>query len=85
MLAQQLLRLAADWSPLPVLLLVFRGSLAAGRCCNQFGDHRALAGPGRGVAGATSTLPPEPLVVCTALGAVASFLVPIGHHGNLLI
>ena len=30
-------------------------------------------------------LPPEPLLVCTALGAVASFLVPIGHHGNLLI
>ena len=30
-------------------------------------------------------LPPEPFVVCTALGAVASFLTPIGHHGNLLI
>ena len=24
-------------------------------------------------------------MVCTALGAVASFLTPIGHHGNLLI
>lgn len=30
-------------------------------------------------------LPPEPFVVCTAVGAVASFLTPIGHHGNLLI
>ncbi|MEO8125823.1 MAG: hypothetical protein ABI822_01965 [Bryobacteraceae bacterium] len=30
-------------------------------------------------------LPVEPFVVCTALGAVASFLTPIGHHGNLLI
>lgn len=30
-------------------------------------------------------IPPEPLVVCTALGAVAAFLTPIGHHGNLLI
>ena len=24
-------------------------------------------------------------MVCVALGAVASFLTPIGHHGNLLI
>ena len=24
-------------------------------------------------------------MVCTAMGAVASFLTPIGHHGNLLI
>jgi di/tricarboxylate transporter len=30
-------------------------------------------------------LPPAPFVVCAALGAVASFLTPIGHHGNLLI
>jgi len=30
-------------------------------------------------------LPPAPFVVCTAMGAVASFLTPIGHHGNLLI
>ena len=30
-------------------------------------------------------LPPIPFVVCTAMGAVASFLTPIGHHGNLLI
>ena len=30
-------------------------------------------------------LPPTPFVVCTAMGAVASFLTPIGHHGNLLI
>jgi di/tricarboxylate transporter len=30
-------------------------------------------------------LPATPFVVCTAMGAVASFLTPIGHHGNLLI
>lgn len=30
-------------------------------------------------------LPPLPLVICVAMGAVASFLTPIGHHGNLLI
>ena len=30
-------------------------------------------------------LPPQPFIVCTALGAVTAFLTPIGHHGNLLI
>ena len=30
-------------------------------------------------------LPALPMVVCIAMGAVASFLTPIGHHGNLLI
>jgi di/tricarboxylate transporter len=28
---------------------------------------------------------PEPYVVTVAMAAVASFLTPIGHHGNLLI
>jgi di/tricarboxylate transporter len=30
-------------------------------------------------------MPAEPFVVCAAIGAVASFLTPIGHHANLLI
>ena len=29
--------------------------------------------------------PPEPFVVTVAMAAVASFLTPIGHHGNLLV
>jgi di/tricarboxylate transporter len=29
--------------------------------------------------------PPEPYVVTVAMAAVASFLTPIGHHGNLLV
>jgi di/tricarboxylate transporter len=29
--------------------------------------------------------PPEPYVVTVAMASVASFLTPIGHHGNLLI
>ena len=28
---------------------------------------------------------PEPYVVTVAMAAVASFLTPIGHHGNLLV
>ena len=29
--------------------------------------------------------PPEAYVVTVAMAAVASFLTPIGHHGNLLV
>ena len=29
--------------------------------------------------------PPEPYVVTVAMASVASFLTPIGHHGNLLV
>ena len=29
--------------------------------------------------------PPEPYVVTVAMAAVASFMTPIGHHGNLII
>ncbi len=29
--------------------------------------------------------PPETYVVTVAMAAVASFLTPIGHHGNLLV
>ena len=30
-------------------------------------------------------LAPEPLVASLAIGAVAAFLTPLGHHGNLLV
>ncbi|MFO1457555.1 MAG: SLC13 family permease [Steroidobacteraceae bacterium] len=84
MLAQQLLGLAADWSPFAVLLLVFG---AASLLTQVLSDSATivLLGPVAVSLARALGLPPEPLVVCTALGAVASFLVPIGHHGNLLI
>ena len=84
MLAQQLMLLAADWSPFAVLLLVFG---AAALLTQVLSDSATivLLGPVAVSLARALGLPAEPLVVCTALGAVASFLVPIGHHGNLLI
>jgi di/tricarboxylate transporter len=84
LLAQQLLLVAEGWSPFSVLLLSF----AAASLLTQVLSDAAtvvLLGPVSMSLAAALGLPPEPLVVCTALGAVASFLVPIGHHGNLLI
>jgi di/tricarboxylate transporter len=84
LLAGQLLRIAEGWSPFSVLLLSFG---AAALLTQVLSDAATvvLLGPVAISLAAALGLPPEPLLVCTALGAVASFLVPIGHHGNLLI
>ena len=84
LLARQLLRIAEGWSPFSVLLLSFG---AAALLTQVLSDAATvvLLGPVAISLAAALGLPPEPLLVCTALGAVASFIVPIGHHGNLLI
>ncbi|MCP5471988.1 MAG: SLC13 family permease [Sinobacteraceae bacterium] len=84
LLARQLLVVAADWSPLAVLLLVFTAAALLTQILSDAATVVLLAPVAISMAAALG-LPPEPLVVCTALGAVASFVVPIGHHGNLLV
>ena len=84
LLARQLLVVAADWSPLAVLLLVFTAAALLTQILSDAATVVLLAPVSISMAAALG-LPPEPLVVCTALGAVASFVVPIGHHGNLLV
>ncbi len=84
LLASGLLQVVAGWSPLAVLLVMF--SVAA--LLTQVMSDAAttvLLGPIAISLAQSLGLPPTPFVVCTALGAVASFLTPIGHHGNLLI
>jgi di/tricarboxylate transporter len=82
--ADQLLRFAADWSALTVLLVMFWAAALLTQILSDAATTVLLAPVAFSVATALG-LPPEPFVVCTALGAVASFLTPIGHHGNLLI
>ena len=84
LLAQAMLELIAHWSPLAILLVMF--SVAA--LLTQILSDAAttvLLGPIAVSLAQSLGLPPTPFVVCTALGAVAAFLTPIGHHGNLLI
>ncbi|RNF83907.1 SLC13 family permease [Lysobacter psychrotolerans] len=84
MLANGLLHVVAGWSPLAVLLVMFA---VAGLLTQILSDAATtvLLGPIAVSLAQSLDLPPTPFVVCTALGAVASFLTPIGHHGNLLI
>jgi len=84
LLAGQILTLGVGWSPLQMLLVMF----AAAALLTQILSDAAttvLLGPVAVSVAVAMGLSPVPFVVCTALGAVASFLTPIGHHGNLLI
>jgi di/tricarboxylate transporter len=84
LLAEQLQILTAGWNPLYVLIALF---WAAAFLTQILSDSATavLLGPIALALAVALGLPPEPFVVCTALGAVVAFLTPIGHHGNLLI
>ena len=72
------------WSPSLVLFLCF----AIVGVLTQFMSDAATTAVFAPVALALAQrlgLPPEPFVVTVAMAAIASFLTPIGHHGNLLI
>lgn len=75
---------AQGWTPLTLLLVMFS---AAGLLTQVLSDAATtvLLAPIALALAESLGLPPAPFVVCTAMGAVASFLTPIGHHGNLLI
>jgi di/tricarboxylate transporter len=82
--AEQLSTLTQGWSALAMLAAMF----VAGALLTQILSDAAttvLLGPIAIALALALGQPPAPFVVCVALGAVASFLTPIGHHGNLLI
>jgi di/tricarboxylate transporter len=84
LLAKQILAMSPGWSALAMLAVMF----AAAALLTQILSDAAtvvLLGPIAVAIAGSLALPAEPFVVCTAVGAVASFLTPIGHHGNLLI
>jgi di/tricarboxylate transporter len=82
--ASQLHALTGGWTPLAVLLTLY---WSAGLVTQVLSDAATvvLLGPISLALALALGLPPQPFIVCTALGAVTAFLTPIGHHGNLLI
>ena len=84
LLASGLLHVVSGWSALSVLLVMFTVAALLTQVMSDAATTVLLAPVAISLAQSLG-LPPTPFVVCTALGAVASFLTPIGHHGNLLI
>jgi di/tricarboxylate transporter len=84
LLAGWLENVVSGWSPFAILLALFTVSALLTQVMSDSATTVLLAP----VALALATLmdmPPEPFVITVAMAAVASFLTPIGHHGNLLI
>ncbi len=84
MLAGLLSGLAGDLSPLVLLAILFCAAALLTQVLSDAATTVLLAPIALSMAEELG-LPPLPLVICVAMGAVASFLTPIGHHGNLLI
>lgn len=82
--ASLLLDHAAQWSPLALLLVMFAAAALLTQILSDAATTVLLSPIAVALAHGLG-LAPTPFVVCTAMGAVASFLTPIGHHGNLLI
>ena len=84
LVADLLLNHTAHWSPLVLLLVMFGAAALLTQILSDAATTVLLAPIALALADGLD-LNPVPFVVCTAMGAVASFLTPIGHHGNLLI
>src|SRR5215210_8491867 len=84
LLAGGLQRVIGGWPETWILLVLF----AVVAVLTQFMSDAATTALFAPVAVALAQAlgqPPEPFVVTVAMAAVAAFLTPIGHHGNLLV
>jgi len=84
LLANQIVQLTSGWEPLSVLLVFFWIAALVTQILSDAATTVLLAPIAVAFAKAAS-ISPTSAVVCVTIGAVASFLTPIGHHGNLLI
>ena len=82
--AEQLQQVTVGWHPLIVLLTLYWAAALVTQILSDAATV-VLLGPISLALALALGLPPQPFLVCTALGAVTAFLTPIGHHGNLLI
>lgn len=84
LLAGWLQGMVGEWSQTIILLVIF----ALVSILTQFMSDAATTAvfaPVAALLAQTLGHAPEPYVVTVAMAAVASFLTPIGHHGNLLV
>lgn len=84
LLAGWLRGVVGGWPPLLVLFFLFWVAAAITQLMSDAATTALLAPVAVALASALQRSP-EPFVVTVAMASVASFLTPIGHHGNLLI
>jgi di/tricarboxylate transporter len=74
----------AGWNEIFVLFALFAIVAVLTQFMSDAGTT-AIFGPVALALGQALGQAPEPYVVTVAMAAVAAFLTPIGHHGNLLV
>ncbi len=84
LLADQLLKYTNGWEPLTMLLVFFWIASFITQILSDAATTVLLA-PIAVAFAKTASISPTAAVICVTVGSVASFLTPIGHHGNLLI
>ncbi len=84
LLAQRLESMIGGWHPTVVLLVLFWIVAVLTQFMSDSATT-ALFGPVAVALAVAMGQRPEAFVVTVAMASVASFLTPIGHHGNLLI
>jgi di/tricarboxylate transporter len=84
LLASQIVKFTVGWEPFAMLLVFFWISALLTQILSDAATTVLLAPIGVAFA-KTASISPVGAVICITIGAVASFLTPIGHHGNLLI
>lgn len=84
MLAKNFLEWSGGWNPLFILLFFFWIAALLTQILSDAATT-ALIAPVAAAIAAQSQISITAAVVAVTTGAVASFLTPIGHHGNLLI
>jgi di/tricarboxylate transporter len=84
LLAGQIINYTGGWKPFAMLLVFFWISALLTQILSDAATTVLLA-PIAIAFAKGAHLSPTAAVLCVTIGAVASFLTPIGHHGNLLI
>lgn len=84
LIADQIINYTHGWQPLAMLLVFFWISALLTQILSDAATTVLLAPIALSFA-KTAGISPTASVICVTIGAVASFLTPIGHHGNLLI
>lgn len=82
--AQALASVMSQWDPIAIMLTFFITAALLTQILSDAATTVLLAPIAVSFAKAIE-VSPTAAVVCVTVGAVASFLTPIGHHGNLLV
>lgn len=84
LIADQIVNYTGGWQPFAMLMVFFWISALLTQIMSDSATTVLLAPIAVSFA-KSAGISPTASVICVTIGAVASFLTPIGHHGNLLI